>query len=216
MTVILGGTSGLGREIAKVFQARGEQTFVVGRSYDETHGLGMRADFADPTDIERLVEYLHKMDDKLDLYWLTGVGYQGDFAVQQHPEKMAAVNFGNVLPVIQAIWQKMLTADTTSHLVVVSSTSGFKPRKDEAVYAATKHAQTGFTRSLGLEAERIDSHCKVALFMPGGMQTPFWEGNRPAAFDEFLDPKKVAAYIVDQVATQTKSFYEEVIERGSL
>jgi len=217
ITVILGGTSGLGKEIARVLQQKGTQTFVVGRSYDEqVHGPGMKADLADVQDVRRCTEKLAEFNEQVHFYWVAGYGYQGDFAQQSSPEVMAAVNFGNVLPVVQMIWRNGLDAPEANRIIIISSTSGYKARKDEAVYAATKHAQTGFARSLGLEAERLGARNQVALFMPGGMQTPFWGGNKPAQYDAFLDPKKVAAHIVTQVAAQTAPFYEEVIERGSL
>jgi short-subunit dehydrogenase len=129
---------------------------------------------------------------------------------------MAAVNFGNVLPAAQQAFKSMSALREASHFVVISSTTGYKARTDEAVYAGTKHAQVGFARSLGLEAERLQTNVRVSLFMPGGMQTPFWESNRPAVYDEFLDPKKVADHMVTVVREQDTSFYEEAIERGSL
>lgn len=220
MNFILGGTSGLGAEIAKLYQEQGEETFVVGRSYDAaTHGEGMAIDLADLEDVEKLRPHISEKLGGTTLkrfFWVTGIGYNGDFAEQPKPEVMAAVNFGNGLPIAQEVWCQMLASGETSNFVVISSTSGFKPRKDEAVYAGTKHALVGLARSLGLESERLDSSIKVALIMPGGMQTPFWEGNEPKAFKDFNDPAKVAAKIVDSVAAQNEPFYEEIMERGTV
>lgn len=50
----------------------------------------------------------------------------------------------------------------------------------------------------------------------GGMQTPFWKGNEPSSFKDFLNPTKVAKRIVDSVLQQKDYFYEEEIPRGSL
>lgn len=149
---------------------------------------------------------------------MVGYGYIGDFADQENPQRMTDVNFANVMPLAQVVWQLMLKSEGNSNFVVVSSTTGLKARKDEAVYAATKHAQVGFTRSLGLESERLDSNVRVALFMPGGMQTPFWKDTQlpEGVFEQFLDPAKVATRICERVIAQEDHFYEEVIERGSL
>ncbi len=216
MNLILGGTHGLGQEIALALQQRGEKTYVTGRSYDETmHGMGAKLDLSDETDIQNLAERLESLE-ITGFYWVAGYGYNGDFSEQPDPRKMAAVNFANVMPIAQAVWKKLLENDQASHYVTISSTTGVKARKDEAVYAATKHAQVGFGRSLGLESERVAAKIKVALFLPGGMQTDFWDGNEPASFDTFLDPKVVAERIVQRVNSQTDYFYEETIERGSL
>lgn len=216
MNLILGGTSGLGGEIAKELQARSEDTFVVGRTYSENkHGEGMAIDLAIETDVHHLATYIGTMA-LTGFYWVSGYGFQGDFGEQPDALKMAQVNFANVLPIAQAAWNKLLEEEGSSHFVVISSTSGVKARKDEAVYAGTKHAQVGFTRSLGLESERLNLNTRVSLFLPGGMQTGFWEGNEPEMLDEFLDPAKVAKKICDSLEAQEKHFYEETIERGSL
>jgi short-subunit dehydrogenase len=216
--IIIGGTHGLGKEIASLLQTNGDETYIVGRTYNEAdHGEGARIDLASSADARILAKRISNLGDAaLSFYWVSGYGYNGDYIDQERPEMMAAVNFGNVLPAAQEAYRKMLRDDVSSHFVVISSTSGYKARKDEAVYAGTKHAQVGFTRSLGLETERLGASVKVALFMPGGMQTPFWDGNRPQVFNDFLDPAKVAEHIVAHVVEQTEPFYEEVIERGSL
>lgn len=220
MNLVLGGTHGLGLEVARQLQNRGKETFVVGRSYNESeHGPGMAVDLSDEAQIERLVERVNQGLGGAALngfYWVAGHGYNGNFADQPEPEKMAKTNFANVVPLAQAAWRGLLGSQAGGSFVVVSSTTGVRPRKDEAVYAATKHAQVGLARSLGLEGERLDSKVKVALFMPGGMRTPFWEGNEPANYNDFLDPAKVAERIVDRVSDQQTYFYEETIERGSL
>lgn len=216
--IIIGGTSGLGRALANILRDDHQTTFVVGRSHNKAqHGDGMTVDLTSESDARKLATFIDQFDGSdLNLYWVAGYGYSGDFAAQKAPAQMAAVNFGNVLPAIQAGWRIMLRRPNPCHLVIISSTSGFKARAEEAVYAGTKHAQAGFARSLGLESERLHSPVRVALFLPGGMRTPFWDGHRPANFDEYLDPDKVAQRILDQVTAQTQPFYEEVIERGSL
>lgn len=218
MNIIIGATHGLGESIAKQLRERGEETFVVGRSYDEAkHGKGLKIDLTIESDASLLAERIQQLNSlSLNFFWVSGYGYIGDFDSQVAPEKMAAVNFGNVLPAAQSAFRLMLALKTTSHFVVISSTTGYKARKDEAVYAGTKHAQVGFTRSLGLESERLGSNVKVALFMPGGMQTPFWDGERPDIYTEFLDPTKVATRILQKIDLQVEAFYEEIIERGSL
>jgi short-subunit dehydrogenase len=216
MNLILGGTHGLGREIALALKAEGEETFVIGRTYSEaSDGLGAVLDLSDTEAVEAFIETLtHKTI--VGFYWVSGYGYNGDFAKQPTPKQMINVNFANVVPLAQIIWKKQLKSDKPTHFVVISSTTGTKARADEAVYAAAKHAQVGFARSLGLESERLKIKIKVALFLPGGMRTPFWDGNTPDGYENFLDPKKVAARVVSRARDQADYFLEDRIERGSL
>jgi short-subunit dehydrogenase len=223
MNIIIGGTHGLGSEIARELQARGEETFVTGRSYKEAeHGPGMAVDLRRLDQVGRLTDYVLNLDDMPleGFYWVAGYGYNGDFVAQNTPEDnahdMALANFANVIPIAQAAWQILMSEPEPQNFVVVSSTTGVRARTDEAVYAGTKHAQVGYTRSLGLESERLGKAVRVALFLPGGMKTPFWDRNPPAAYDSFLDPKKVAQRIVERVKAQEEPYYEEMIEKGSL
>jgi len=216
MNIILGGTHGLGSEIAKQLKEDGESVSVVGRTFDsEKHGQGISGDLSKPEDVARIMAALSEIDADA-FYWVAGVGYKGDFANQTQPEVMAQINFANALPIVQQMWKYFLAKGSATKMVVVSSSSGVKARPNEAVYAATKHAQVGFARSLGLESERLSSRVKISLFLPGGMQTPFWDNNRPNSYEEFLDPKKVAREIINDVRMQGDYYYERAIERGSL
>lgn len=108
----------------------------------------------------------------------------------------------------------MQKSEGECQFVVVSSSSGTKARKDEAVYVATKHAQVGFTRSLALEND--NPNVRVALVMPGGMRTSFWDKHPTPDYDSFLNPKHVAQNIVTRTMFQDESFDEYDIPRGSL
>lgn len=216
MNVIVGGTHGLGAEIAAELRRRGEETFIVGRTYDEAmHGPGMRVDLSDQNDVAKLLEYVEKTQFS-GFYWVAGYGYKGDFAHQHDPRKLVLVNLANMMPVAQAAWKRLLNAGHKSNYVIISSMTGVKERPDEAVYAATKFGQVGFARSLGLESERLKTGIRVSLFLPGGMHTPFWEGKEPSNFMEFLDPHKVAQKVVEDVKKQRGWFKETTIKRGSL
>lgn len=220
MNLIVGGTHGLGGEITKQLQLSGEETFAVGRSYNTAeHGNGMTVDLADRQNVEKLTDYITEQIGKKALqrfFWVAGYGYVGDFADQPDVQRMVDVNFANVMPVAQKVWRDMTSYEGSTNFVVVSSTTGFRARTDQAVYAATKHAQVGFTRSLGEECKRLDLGVKVALFEPGGMKTPFWDEQQPTQYEGFLDPAKVAARICERVVEQQDHFYEEAIERGSI
>ena len=78
MNMILGGTTGLGHEIVKDVQSRGEETFVVGRSYNQAaHGNGMAIDLAKTEQVERLVGFVNNLGDTAirRFFWVSGYGY---------------------------------------------------------------------------------------------------------------------------------------------
>ncbi|HSX30737.1 MAG TPA: SDR family NAD(P)-dependent oxidoreductase [Candidatus Saccharimonadales bacterium] len=221
MHIVLGGTHGLGAEIAAQLRSAGEQTFVIGRSHvPADHGDGAKVDLMNARDVQDLIARLDSLvasETAMHFYWCAGISYMGDFAAQTNAVDMVAVNFAGPIPLVQHVWQQMLAKGTACRFVVVSSTTGVKARASEAVYAGTKHAQVGFARSLGLEAERLGAKIRVALFLPGGMQTQFWDHPwKPGSYEGFLDPKKVAQKMLRALADQIEPYYEETIERGSL
>ncbi len=217
--IILGGTSGLGKEISVQLRENGQDTLVLGSSYDAAkNGDGIAIDLGSERSVFECIDILDK---KLggqaleSFWWVSGLGYNGDFSEQHDPRNMAVVNFAGALPLVQFVWKKLLEQDSGT-LAVVSSTTGQKARVDEAVYAGTKHAQVGFARSLGLEAERLETNARVALFMPGGMRTPFWDTQRPDEYDTFNDPKKVATGMINSVTKQDTVFEEVTVGRGEM
>lgn len=145
MNIIIGGTKGLGYEIAQSLRTNGKEAFVTGRTYEkDKHGEGCVLDLASDEDVESFARFIREeiaVDGLKGFFWVAGYGYLGDFAEQDDTKLMAETNFANVLPIAQAAWQKMIGSGTETHFVVISSTTGFKPRNNEAVYAATKPAK---------------------------------------------------------------------------
>jgi 3-oxoacyl-[acyl-carrier protein] reductase len=220
-TVILGASRGLGKCIADQCAARGERTVEGASSFinndDDPDRETISCNLESPEHIESFLVVLGLSSEPITrFFWVAGVHLQGPFADACDADVAHAVdiNFRNPLPICIEIWHHML--DATRHpstFTIISSTSGTRARQNEAVYAATKHAQVGLARSLGLEAK--GTNIKVSLFMPGGMQTSMWDPEKPE-YASFLDPSKVAARILQRIDEQTESYYEEEIPRGSL
>lgn len=228
MNIVLGGTHGLGWEIATGLREQGHEAFVIGSSYDtEKHGDGMQVNLSEKSEAKRLAGFIsHLGETALEgFYWVAGKGYNGDFAEQSNALEMMYVNLAHPLVAAQAAWQKMVSQGVAANMVVVSSTTGIKIRNNETTYATTKGAQVSFARNLGSEAERLvaanalNPSVRVTLFEPGGMKTPFWgkEEDRPAAYDEkFMDPPDVAAFMLEFLQGQEAIFAEKMIEKPEL
>lgn len=221
MYIILGGTSGLGLELAYKLRQANKQVFVLGNTHDYAmHGDGFALDVYHPDQVESAI---HRLDQELgdrnlaQFVWAAGYGWRGNFEDQPAVRSMAEVNFAGALPLVQWAWQKMINNSQKSNLTIIGSTSSHKPRADEAVYVATKHAQAGLARSLGMQAEEQDLPVRVSLFLPGGMKTAFWR-NREMPIDYFTynDPEKVAEHIVQAVRDQEQAFLEWAFPKGAL
>lgn len=220
MHIILGGTSGLGWEIAKLLRSRGERVLVLGKFYNEgDFGEGFALDLYDEESVSWAAGELERRlgaEPVQSFVWAAGYGWRGRFADQPDIRSMAVVNFAGALPFVQSVWQRMVVEPSVSNFVVLSSTSGVKSRPDEAVYVATKYAQTGLARSLGQEAAAFHESCQVSLFILGGMKTRFWQGREPKHYEHYNDPGKVAVKVVDSFMGQSEPYLEVAVPRGTL
>ena len=221
MHIILGGTSGLGLEMAKQLRERGERVLVLGKTHNpQKHGEGFPLDVYYSDQVESAsarIEQILNGDDIDQFVWAAGYGWRGNFEDQPSVRSMAEVNFSGALPLVQWAWRKMSTQNRKSVLTIIGSTSSVKARSDEAVYVATKHAQAGLARSLGMQADEQKLPVRVALFLPGAMKTPFWNGrDLPTDYMFFNDPAKIATHIINAIDCQQQPFLECALPKGTL
>src|SRR6185503_15552040 len=180
---ITGAASGMGRETARLFAAKG--WFVGGYDVNEpgleTLGRELGADNCvvrrlDVTDRE---DYRAALDDfapaaggRLDiLYNNAGIGRGGSFAEQPFEDILATVQV-NFLGVLIGIYEAipLLKATPNSLCFTTSSSSATFGMAGIAVYSATKHAVKGLTEALAVEFKAIG--VRAADVLPGLIDTP--------------------------------------------
>lgn len=216
--LILGSTKGLGKCIRDLCQNNGMFTIQVGSSLRDNktkNALMLHCDLSDLKSVQSLIDKLDRTDLEVDhFFWVAGTILKGNLQNQNrsHIIKTIDVNFRNSVLLAHWFYQRWNVSTEAKTMTVISSTSGTKPRKDEAVYVATKFAQTGFTRSLGIE--NINPNFKISLFLPGGMQTSLWDKNPQPDFNSFLKPEIVAKLIFEKVLAQVEPYLELEIPRG--
>jgi short-subunit dehydrogenase len=222
---ILGASRGLGLEIAKITFDLGAINIKASSSLTDgsktvegrVRKIYLNCDLRSLKSTQDFLCRLERQNPPINrFFWVAGQLLKGEFVGQRADEILSTIdiNFRNSALVAHQVWKTMQSSGDGKSFTVIASSSGIKPRSDEAIYVATKHAQVGFARSLGLENR--DSGLKISLFMPGGMQTPLWDGRRPADYGGFLDPARVARKIIDTVLAQQEPFLEMEIPRGSV
>lgn len=228
--LILGASKGLGQAIAAECRRREWRTIEVARSLPHTGELTddlamLRCDLSDAEDVAQFFQRLGRVfppdQNLLDIahfFWVAGTWWEGAFADMSREEMLRVidVNFRNPMVIAQTIWDAITRSARPGHprtFTVIGSTSGVRPRRNQEVYAATKHAQVGFARSLGESNRNPNAH--VSLFVLGGMRTHLFDAKPPANYAEFMDPAKVATHIVRAVAEQRDPYLEQEISRDS-
>lgn len=209
VAAITGATAGIGRATARALVAAGARVALNGRRKDRldelTDELGDEAvvavpgDVRSPEDCELLVRAAVDRFGRLDtLIANAGIGVYGGIMDQtdEQVRDMIDINVAGTVWAVRAAVPHLL--DGGGEIVIVSSVAGLRGAGDEAVYAATKHAQVGLAG--GLDRELRQRGIAVSVIAPGGVATEFamGTGRTPdmAGLGDMLRPEDVADAIV--------------------
>jgi len=124
-----------------------------------------------------------------------GVGFFGSFMdiSQGATEEIIRTNILGSINLVKAAMPELLK-NAHSDIVFISSTAGSRGGANEAIYAATKHAQNGLAGSLDREYRK--QGVRVSIIAPGATRTSFGIGNGREASGidqkDFLNPNEVA------------------------
>ena len=184
--LITGGSSGIGRELARLFAADGVPLVLVARGAAElartaaeltrTHQVDVTtiaADLSVPAEIERLVERIRAGGIEVEvLVNNAGFGGGGPFARSRLADDlgMIAVNVSAVTHLTRLLLPAMLERGH-GRILNVGSTAGFQPGPFMAVYYATKAYLLSFSEALA--EELAGTGVTVTTLCPGPTETGF-------------------------------------------
>lgn len=212
VVAITGASSGIGAAAARQFVAAGARVVLGARRDDRLEELAtelgpsarpVHADVSRPEDCEKLVQEAVDGFGGLDVIVVNaGVGYYG--SVLDHTEaqvrSMLDTNIAGMVWAVRAALPALMVRGA-GDIVIVCSVAGSRAGLNEAVYAATKHAQMGLAQGLDRDFHRHD--IRVTAICPGGVITEFamGAGRTPQSpeLEHMLDPKHVAAAILSAV-----------------
>lgn len=177
---ITGGASGMGRETARLFAAKGWFVGAVDVNEEGLKDLASelgcwtrRLDVTDRTAYrEALDAFAPAAGGRLDiLFNNAGIGRGGPFYEQPFEDILAVVQV-NFVGVLNGIYEAipLLKATPNSLCFTTSSSSATFGIPGIAVYSATKHAVKGLTEALSIEFKALG--VRAADVLPGLIDTP--------------------------------------------
>jgi NAD(P)-dependent dehydrogenase (short-subunit alcohol dehydrogenase family) len=197
--LIVGGTSGLGLELAKML--RGNMHVVItGRNDPNERGLEFlkwRLDHA-MEHADNLPHILRGVKNVELLVYAAGFfkrGYLTDLSALQIDAIMNVHFTGAVL----ALRWVLSSQQKLSGFIPITSTSQWVPRRDEPIYSSAKAALAQFARCVALDGQ-VE---KVLLSAPSGMKGRFWDGTDKDT-STMLDQHWVAQEIMREYAEDYK------------
>jgi NADP-dependent 3-hydroxy acid dehydrogenase YdfG len=216
--LITGGSDGLGLATAKLLVTKGYQVNILGRDQTKLHQAAQEINNpelktwqCDLTDYEQVAATAAKIGALDILINNAGIWLEGSLGSNE-PKVIAQVvdtNFKGVIYATKAFLPEMLKQNS-GIILNISSTSGLRGRSNQAVYAASKWAVTGFTECLkeDLAATKI----KVIGFYPGGMATKlFAKAGTPKPNENWMSPEKVAGVIAFALETDASMNLDHIV-----
>ena len=228
ITIITGGSRGVGKELAKEFLLKGENVAIISRTKSELEKTreelsklttnDVVAYVGDVSDEKFVKEFYEDITKKYNITCLVnnaGVGRFGtiyDNNKKMLDEVFPAIVYGTILMTTYALPYLKQSKDIVKVVNVISQ-SGIRAFKFESVYCSAKWAQEGYAQCL--RAETFGTNIKVINVYPGGINTEFWKDNRNyvkvGVEDTFASPEEVAKIIVDNLYNKETLILKDLV-----
>jgi NAD(P)-dependent dehydrogenase (short-subunit alcohol dehydrogenase family) len=184
VVLITGGLSGIGRAAAVAFAKKGAKVVVADRRGDsgdalvkDLRSLGSEAEFIE-TDVRKEDDVRNAVDKTVARFGRLDVAVnnagtegRGGAITEQTAESYAATFDTNFLGVLLSMKHevRVMQKQGSGNIVNISSTYGHEGGAFASVYAASKHAVEGITKSVALEV--VKSGIRVNAVAPGPVDT---------------------------------------------
>jgi short-subunit dehydrogenase len=191
-TLIIGGTTGLGLELAKKYHTNGDVVIVTGRKEVKVPFEFKPFDLSEANLASRIGIFISEIPTIERLVYAAGYFQEGRITdlSDDNIEEMINVGGRGLIYFVKSILEKQ---GSLEELVTITSTSQWTPRQKEPIYNFIKAGGAHFSNAVA-EDGRV---AKVLVAGPAGMRTAFWEDVERDDLDEVLDPSWVADQIVE-------------------
>jgi short-subunit dehydrogenase len=187
--IIIGATSGLGREIAFNLLREGWHVGIAGRRDELLKEIADSAEFGTNVVYERIditsedvipsVERLLSKLGDIDLFVnVSGVGFQNPSLDSTIEKNIFDVNGYGFMRMVDWAYNYFMRTNRPGHIAIVSSIAGTKPLGTAAAYSATKRMQSHYITALSQLARMEHLNIRFTDIRPGFAATDILNPNK--------------------------------------
>lgn len=202
VVVITGASSGLGKELAKIYIQKNYILILSGRNENGLNQFKKEnvdivvGDLTNKETLEHIADVVFNKHKRVDiLINNAGILYIQPFEVNtdEQLESIFEINVKSHMKLTQKLYP-LMKQQQSGHIINIISSAGMEGKYNHTMYCATKFAFRGFTESLRLEAKKFK--IKVTGIYPGGIKTHTFD-NLPQKIDQstFMEAVNVAKAI---------------------
>jgi len=225
ISVISGGSSGLGLEIAELLIKSGKNVLILGRNTEKLAVASSRlkkssknfsaesliCNIGKEEDVRKVGEFLGSNSFLVEyLFNNAGIG----LFTKAHKSTALLIDTifeANIKGMILLTSEILRLTPEEEELTIVNimSTSALLGRAEETIYCAAKWGARGYTEALRTELK--GSKRNIIAVYPGGMRTEFWNLiGQDRDISTFMNPAEVAEKIVNAVIVTDKMFVSDI------
>ena len=207
-TLIIGGTTGLGLQLAKKLKESGDMVIITGRKEIKENVEFKRFDLSAPELSQRVDDFVKNLPLIERFVYAAGYFQEGRITDLSDSEIEEMINVGG-RGLIYFVKSLLAKQGTLVELITITSTSQWTPRQKEPVYNFAKAGAAHFSNGIA-EDGRVE---KVLVVGPAGMRTEFWDGTERDDLNEMLDPAWVAEKIINLADATYKYRFAKILRQ---
>lgn len=185
--VIIGATSGMGRELARIYASRGSIVAATGRRQDLLYSLRLEFpnrivtecfDVTSTSNIAHLESILSKIGG-LDLFIVcAGIGIVSEDLDRDADKKTIDTNVNGFAEMINWAFNYFMEHGGVGQIVNISSIASWRGNSWAPAYSASKAFQSVYFEGLYMKARKMKSQIVITDIQPGFVNTNMSQGNK--------------------------------------
>ncbi len=206
--VIIGGSRGLGEQMARGFVSEGSKVIIASKTKDTLENVAKEigatpfvVDVRKEQDLIKLADTVTEQFGTIDI-WINSAGVFKTFSKtelidMERAHELFDINFFGTVFGSRTALNHMREKGGTIINVLSSAALDATRAKNAKLYAASKWAVRGYVEAL--RGENTDSDVNIYSVYPGGMKTHLHDEALPADFENFMEPSIVAGKIIENL-----------------